>query len=612
MVKIMDNMFGWNGKILWVNLTNKTTETEEISLEIYQHFIGGKGLGAYLLFRELKAEDEPLGPRNTLFFLSGPLQGLSAPNVGRWTLVTKSPLTGFFLDSHSGGSLGREIKNAGYDAIAIKGISKNPIVLVVENDNIQFQNADHLWGKGTQETTKILYESVPKGSAVYVIGPAGENLVLTSTGCCELAHQTGRGGAGAVLGSKNLKGIAVRGTNRIKAKDSNILREINQWAAKTWKEKTNDDFKFYGTGSLVEIANERGQFPTKNWRHSYFEGYQKLMPEKYRHLALGAHQSCPHCIMRCTHAYRTTDPSNPSIDVESTVEYETLGLCGGNLGIDDFDAVLRLNYLADDLGLDTISVGSAIGFTMDAYENNILSVDEIGFPINFGDAEAALKLMRMIAFKEGIGGILAKGVKKAAEEIGRNSIDLAVHVKGLDVAAWDPRGKKGLGLSYATAEVGASHLRGWPQTNEKPNSSALDVVESMVWERDTKHLTDSMVICHFTWHFPLSREQKIDLVNGATGMNYDSEKISQFGQRIETLTRLFNIREGASRKDDVLPPKLWTPETIGPSTGMKAFIDMNDFQKSLEKYYSLRGWDSEGVPRRETLEKLGLTKYFEF
>jgi aldehyde:ferredoxin oxidoreductase len=597
---------GWNRQIVWIDLTNRTTRIETLPSEVYEDFIGGKGLGAFLLYRELAPNIDPLGPSNVLFFMTGPLQGLPAPNVGRWSLITKSPLTGLFIDSHCGGPLGREIKNSGYDAIAVRGKSDTPVWLKLEDDSIQFIDAQSLWGKGTQETTKLMHESSIKGSAVYVIGPAGENMVLSATGCCELAHQTGRGGVGAVLGSKNLKGIAVRGTQKTNSYDPAAIREVNQDVAAVWKEKTGDDFKYYGTGSLVEVANERGQFPTRNWRNSYFEEYKLLIPENYPDLSTGAHLSCPHCIMRCTHAYKIDDPSNPNSEVESTVEYETLGLCGGNLGISDFRAVLRLNYLADDLGLDTITTGSTIGFAMDLFEAGILSESEIGFPLSFGDDKAALKIMKMIASKEGFGSILAKGTRKAAEEIGRGSAEFAVHVKGLETAAWDPRGKKGLGLSYATADVGASHLRGWPQTTEKPDSSALDVIESMVNERDTKILTDSMIVCHFTWHFPLSREQKIKLVNGATGLNCDSEKVSTFGQRVETLIRLFNIREGITRADDILPPKFWQKETIGPSKDMMSFIDREDFEKSLDMYYALRGWNAWGIPTEATIDKLGL------
>ncbi|MFW9926059.1 MAG: aldehyde ferredoxin oxidoreductase C-terminal domain-containing protein, partial [Candidatus Thorarchaeota archaeon] len=421
------------------------------------------------------------------------------------------------------------------------------------------------------------------------------------------AHQTGRGGCGAVLGSKNLKGLIVKGTQKVSPADPETFSQLRKMMTERWNEKTDSDFKEYGTATLVEVANERGQFPTRNWRNTYFEGYESITPDQTKQWITGHHLSCPHCIIRCTHSYKTEDPSNPGMEVESTPEYETFGLCGGNLGINNAQKIFQLNYLADDLGLDTISAGSAIGFAMDAFENGMLDENEIGFSAAFGDGDAALKLMRMIAFREGIGSILAKGVRQAATEIGRGSEDLAVHVKGLETAAWDPRGRKGLGLSYATADVGSSHLRGWPQTTDKPESSALDVIESMVTERDTKILTDSLIICHFTWNFPLSRDEKIQLLNSATGLKYDDKQVSIFGQRVETLIRLFNINEGIKRKDDVVPPKFWQAETIGPSKGMKAFIDKDDFEKSLDQYYEYRGWNKEGVPTSGTIDKLGLS-----
>jgi aldehyde:ferredoxin oxidoreductase len=598
---------GWNGKILWVDLTSKTTRTEELSSKIYEAFVGGKGLGTYLLYRNLDAGIDPLGAENILFFMTGPLQGLPAPNVGRWTLVTKSPLTGLYLDTHCGGPLGREIKNAGYDAIAVTGKSDSPITLVLENEKVVFEDAQSIWGKGTHEATRILHDQTTKGSAVYVIGPAGENAVLTATGCCEIAHQTGRGGAGAVLGSKNLKGVVVRGTGKISADDRDAIREVNKTVTKVWNEKADTDFKKYGTPFLVEVSNERGQFPARNWQSGYFEGYESLTPEEMEPWYIGAHQSCPHCIMRCTHAYKTEDPRSPGADVESTTEYETLGLCGGMLGIGDARCVFQLNYLCDDLGLDTIGTGSLIGFTMEAYERGVLSEEEIGFPLPFGECEGAKKLVEMIARKEGIGAVLAKGTRLAAEEIGKGSESFAVHVKGLDIPAWDPRGKKGMGLSYATSSVGASHLRGWPQTVEPPDSSALDVIDSMIEQRDIKILRDSLVVCHFTYHLPLTHDQNIIMLNGATGRNYDVESISAFAQRVETLARLFNIREGLSREDDALPPRFWEGEKEGPAKGMKAFVDQEDFEKSLDKFYEIRGWGKDGVPKKETIKKLGLS-----
>jgi aldehyde:ferredoxin oxidoreductase len=277
------------------------------------------------------------------------------------------------------------------------------------------------------------------------------------------------------------------------------------------------------------------------------------------------------------------------------------------LGINDAQCVMQLNYLCDDLGLDTIGTGSIIGFAMEAFETGVLSEEEIGFPLPFGDSEGAKKLVVMIAQKEGIGAILAKGTHNAAKRIGKGSESFAVHVKGLDVPAWDPRGKKGMGLSYATASVGASHLRGWPQTSDQPDTSALDVIESMIEQRDIKILRDSLVVCHFTYHMPLKHDQNITMLNGATGLNYDTDSIAEFAQRIDTLSRLFNIREGVGRRDDILPPRFWEAETHGPAEGMKAFVDQEDFEKSLDKYYELRGWGKDGVPTKETIKKLGLS-----
>ena len=600
---------GWNGKILWVDLTSGKSRSERLSKQVYSDFVGGKGLGTYLLYRELDAATDPLGPDNLLLFLTGPLQGLPAPNVGRWTLVTKSPLTGLYLDTHCGGPLGREIKNSGYDAVGVRGRSEYPTVLVIEDDDVRLEPAGDIWGRGTQESTRILHDRHNKGSTVFAIGPAGERMVPVATACCELAHQTGRGGAGAVLGSKNLKGFVAKGSGKVSAADVDEIRRINRDLVKGWNEKTDYGFKDYGTPFLVELSNSRGQYPTRNWQSGYFEKHEGLDAETMsREWGLGRHHSCPHCVMRCTHAFRTEDPSNPGIEVESTVEYETLGLMGGNLGIDDPQGVLKLNYLCDDLGMDTISTGSIIGFAMEAFEKGIMTEEEIGFSLNFGDVENAIRLAKMISARDGIGDVLADGVKKASEQIGKGSESFAVHVKGLEVPAWDPRGRRGLGISYATAEVGASHLRGWPQTLDMPELPAVDVMESLIENRDTKILTDSLIVCHFTYHLPLEHDVKIDLLNAATGVNYTRERISRFANRVETLTRLFNIREGIGRADDRIPPRFWEKQPNGPAKGMAAFLDKDDFNAALERFYELRGWDKEGIPMEETVEQLGLAE----
>jgi aldehyde:ferredoxin oxidoreductase len=598
-------LLGWNGKILWIDLATEETREEILDSEIYEKFVGGKGLGAYLLYRDMEAGTDPLGPDNLLLFMTGPLQGLPAPNVGRWSLVTKSPLTGIFLDAHCGDALGREIKMSGYDAVGIRGKAKNPTTVLIEDETISFEDASHIWGKGVYESTRVLKDSHQKGAIVYVIGPAGENMSLISAGCCEIAHQTGRGGSGAVMGSKNLKAVVAKGTKQIAPSDRKVFGAVRKEAQKLWDDKGPEyGFKKYGTSTLTEVSNSRGQFPTRNWQSGYLDENEDLWPEKLTEWYAGNDMSCPHCIMRCTHAYQTEVDGE---QVLTTPEYETWGMMAGGLGISDPQILFKLCYFADDLGIDTISSGSVIGFAMEAFEKGILTEDEIGFPLRFGDGDAAIRLLRMIGMRDGIGDILTLGVKKAAAKIGKGSEALAVHVKGLEVAAWDPRGKKGLGLSYATGDVGASHLRGWPATNDPPMESAVDMVESMIEGRYLKILRDSLVVCHFVWHFPLGFKPLIRLLNGATGLTYNQESINLFGQRVETLTRMFNQREGISRADDILPQRFWEGHVSGPNEGLPAYISKEDFEASLDRYYDLMGWDKEdGLPTAATLKKLGL------
>ncbi|MCK5237914.1 MAG: aldehyde ferredoxin oxidoreductase family protein [Candidatus Thorarchaeota archaeon] len=596
----------WNKKILWVDLTTETISIEHLEETVYTNFIGGKGLGAYLLYKYLSKGVEPLSPENIFILLSGPLQGLPAPSVGRWSIVTKSPLTGIFLDSHCGGPTGRDIKKAGYDAVCLKGRADSPKILIIDNDIISFEDASEYWGKGVYETTDLLHKKYGKDFSVYTIGPGGENQSLIATACCEVAHQTGRGGGGAVLGSKNLKAVVVRGTNKIHAHNVDAIREVNKEFNTKWQ-NLDIDFKKYGSRHLVEIANEVGQYPAFNFKNGYFDEFRRLdhveMDEKF---GVKGQHSCPHCVMHCTHAFKTNDPRDPSLEIESMVEYETLGLLGGNIGISDPEAVLKLNYLCDDLGLDTISAGGVIGFAMEAFERGILSEDEIGFSLPFGDTTGAMRLLSMLATKEGIGEILSNGVKKSSQEIGKGSESFAVHVKGLEIPAWDPRGRLGQGLLYATGDIGASHLRGWPAKAVPPDTSVVPIVESLLHGRFEKTIKDCLEVCHFTNRIPLTMDQMVRMVNGATGLDYTQERMTEIGRRIETLTRMFNVREGMTQADDTIPPRLWEPQTHGPREGMRSFMNEEDLQAGLQEYYELLGWHADGIPTNETIKHLGL------
>jgi aldehyde:ferredoxin oxidoreductase len=599
----------WKKQILWVDLTKKTTKVQTLKESVYEQWVGGRGLATYLLYRYLKPSVDPLSPQNILIFATGPLQGLPAPSSGKFALVTKSPLTGLYLDCYCGGAFGQEFKKSGYDAVLVKGRAAKPTVLVINDDKIEFRDAQDLWGQGVYKTTKKLEKELGKGASVFAIGPAGENMVKNATACCEIAHQTGRGGAGAIMGSKNLKAVVANGTGSIEAADIGAMRAIHGPVSKGWKTVEGQDaFKDYGTTFLPAVSNSLGQLPTRNFRSGYFEEVDKMDPAVLAKWNIGAHHSCPQCVMRCTHAFQTEDPYEPGSKVESTIEYESLGMLGPNCGISDLQTLLKMNYACDNFGLDTISLGVVIGFAMEAFEKGILTEDDIGFPLPFGDGEAAIKLLKMIAYKEGIGKVLSQGVRAASKEIGKGSEKFAVHVKGLEVPAWDPRGRKGMGLSYVTCAVGGSHLRGWPATTDPPDTSALDVVESLVEARVQKILRDCLILCLYTYRLPLSIPQSISLLNAASGLNFDESSIALLSQRIETLSRLFNIREGTSRKDDVLPPRLWEPEATGPRKGMTSAVSKEDFEAQVDKFYELRGWDKRGRPKKKTLELLGLSK----
>lgn len=601
----------WNKKILWVDLSTLTTRTEDLEPGIYEKFIGGKGLGAYLLYRSVDNNTNPLSSDNVLFLLSGPLQGLPGPNVGRWTVVTKSPLTGIFLDTHCGGPTGRDIKKAGYDALCIVGRAEKPTTIVIDESSVEFEDASALWDKGIYESTELLRSAHRPNFSVYSIGPAGAHQVKFAMASCEIAHQTGRGGVGAVMGSKNLKAVVVRGSNSVDAHNVQEIRSVNKEFIESWR-SLDIDFKKYGTRHLVELANTFGQFPTYNYKSGYFEEYEKIGHERLEQEYKSSNDySCPHCIMRCTHAFTTQDPRNPSTEVDSTIEYETLGLLGGNLGISNPNEVLMLNYLCDDLGLDTISTGGVIGFAIEALERGLLSEDRVGFKVTFGDFEHICKLVQMIASRDGIGDLLAEGVRHVSGDIGKESEEFAVHVKGLEIPAWDPRGRLGQGLLYATGDIGGSHLRGWPPTTDPPDSSVVPFVEALLPARIEKTVKDSLIICHFTNRVPITLEQMTRMLVGASGVDYSLDDMKDFAFRVESLIRLFNIREGITRKDDTLPPRFMEAEPDGPRKGMRAFVDESDLDKGLDRYYELLGWDKDGVPTGTTLRKLGLANLLE-
>ncbi len=584
--------------------------------------MGGKGLGTFYLYREVPQRVDPLGPENRFYLAAGPVQGTRIPFAGRCTAVSKSPLTGLYIDSGAGGYLGPELKRAGYDLLVIQGQAEQPVWLNISPDETAIRDASHLWGKTTHETELALRKEEPK-NGVLSVGPAGERLVRFACLTHNYFRTFGRGGLGAVLGAKRLKAIAIRGhSGNIPTPDSNqeqALTKLLVKRARTAKEKGNDLY-FHGTPWLVWRSNNIGMFPTRNFQTTHFEHHLKLSPDRLEDIFVQKRrrQPCERCPISCSWVITKAFPWAPA-EVTGAVavpEYETLGLLGGNLGIADAEAVIQANHLCNILGLDTISTGNVIGLLMELAQRGELSEAYREEGVRFGDSPGVIQLVRKIGLREGLGDALAEGARRFAQKIGPQASQLAIHVKGLEFPAWDPRGKLGLGLSYATAAAGASHLRGWPVTGEAPQKSARSVLPSLVEQQNLKILKDSLIICHFTHSIspPLDIKDCADIYKVVTGEPATEDSVRRIAARIWLLARLFNIREydEAPRHYDQLPTRLMEePVPSGPGKGLTAFVSRQDFEECLTELYHLRGCDSTGHPTQTAINNLELEKLYQ-
>lgn len=610
-------MFGWTAKLLRVDLSSQQIKEETISPKILTQFMGGKGLGSYFLYHEVPSHTNALSPENRFYLVTGPLQGTGIPITGRIAAISKSPVTNHYIDSQMGGYLGPELKRAGYDLLVIQGQAEKPAWLQISPDETEIKNAKDLWGKTTHETEHILRKSAPK-TGILSIGPAGEKGALLACLVHNYFRNFGRGGLGAVFGAKQLKAIAVRGgSNSIPTSDDKqkleMVKELARRAKKA-KEKGHS-LHYHGTPWLVPYANTTGQFPTRNFQTTFFEDYEKISPE---HMEANVDKKlqrtpCEGCLISCawtTNKSFTWIPKDKSGYV-AMPEYETLGMMGGNLGISDPETIIRLNFLCNWYGLDTISTGNVIGLFMEASERGLLPKDWEAQGIQFGETNKTVTLVEEIGRCKGLGRYLAKGTKQFAQHLGTKAQQIAVETKGLEYPAWDPRAKLGLGLSYVTAACGASHLRGWPRTAKPPEKSAIDVLDSLVKQQNLKILKDSLIICHFTHSISpaLTITDCVNLYNLATGDHATEDTLNEVAERVWLLARMFNERESdqAPRTFDSLPPRFMNePIPSGPRKGFTAFITQEDFEESLTQLYQRRGCDAEGRPTKEAKQRLGL------
>jgi aldehyde:ferredoxin oxidoreductase len=605
---------GYTRKILRVNLTEEKVTVEELQNSYLKKYIGGAGLAARMLYDELKPGIDPLAPENKVIFLAGPLAGTIAPTGSRIGAYTKSPMTGGFFHSSAGGNFASELKYAGYDGVVIEGKSLKPLYLFIDNERTELRDASHIWGEGTFRAQEHIKNDIgDEATQVAVIGPAGERLVRFSSvivGCRAL----GRGGLGAVLGSKKFKGLAVRGKGKLEVHDMQATLETTHNLLNVMRSNpsTGQILPQFGTPVLVNANNALGVFGSRNWQKETFEGAENLSAETMRDKIVVRNKSCFACPLMCGKYCEVVEGPYKGYKNEGP-EYENIFSLGAMCGIDSIETVAVAERECDDLGMDAIETGVAIAFSMEASEKGILTPDETdGMELKFGKTEILLPMVRKIGMREGFGDKLADGVKRASENIGRGSEAFAVHNKGMTFAGHSARGLLGHALGYATGPRGGSHHDSRP-TGERSGLVPRDTIEGKGrYTINVNHLnifTDSMIVCHLAENIwgPIEINQcVVDILNVVTGMDITVEEAVETAERIWNVIRAFAVREGLRREHDSLPKRFLT-EAIpdGPSKGMVITEEM--LEKMKDEYYELRGWDIRtGIPSPELLLKLDL------
>jgi aldehyde:ferredoxin oxidoreductase len=612
---------GYTGKILRVNLSNKNISVEKPDEKFYRQYFGGTALIAYYLLKELRPGVDPLGPDNKLIFSAGVITGIPCACSGRSGVGSKSPLTGGWGDSQAGGFWPAELKRAGWDAIIIEGVSESPVYLWINGDKVEIQDASHFWGKATYEVEKqIQNELGDKRIRVAQIGPAGEKLVRIAAIANDINHYYGRNGHGAVMGSKKLKAIAVRGHKALSLADPEKIREMAKWIAEN--KALYQGLTDYGTGAGLSLFHSQGILPTRNFQEGQFEDHEAISGVTMAQTILSGRDNCYACPIDCKRRVKVESPYNVD-PVYGGPEYETLAALGSLCGVGNLKAIAKGNQLCNALGLDTIATGVNIAFAMECFEKGILTREDTGgIELKFGNAEAMLTMIEMIAKREGLGDTLAEGVKRAAEKIGRGATEFAMQIKGQEIPMHEPRGKVGLGLGYAVSPTGADHMHNihdhmfavegpfletWKAVGINKALSPFDLSPAKVrmfnYYVNWRHFQNCAVICMFA---PLNPSQTVEIVNGATGWNTTVFELMKVGERALALARAFNAREGYTTKDDVIPNRFYKSFSSGPLKGKK--IGKKNMQQAIKTYYDMAGWDSKrAVPITGKLHELDLS-----
>ena len=616
---------GYHGKILHVNLNELSWEVETPPEEFYRKYMGGSALGMYYVLKHTPPYADPLGPENTLVLSLSVLTGVAISGQSRMTASAKSPLTGAIGDSQSGGFFPAEMKFAGFDAIVLYGKAEKPVYLWIKEGEVELRPADHLWGKDTAEVETLIKDELDdKRVHILQTGIAGENLVRFAAMISMANRANGRTGMGAVMGSKNLKAVVVRGKMRPTVADKSGLNELARWGAKNFPDSDVFGMGMYGTAEVTNWQDETGGLPTRNWVSGTFEGALALDGKTMSDTILKERDTCYACTVKCKRVVEVTDGDFKVDPIHGGPEYETVATFGSYSGIDNLPAVSLANQYCNQYGMDTISCGATIAWAMDCFEQGLLSKEDTGgVELRFGDAKAMTEMTRMIAMREGFGDVLAEGSAKAAEQLGKGQ-ELVVAVKGQELPAHMPEVKRSLGLIYAVNPFGADHqssehdpsYEDYPDKMKEiglvnPQPGNVLNTEKVHYALTTQYLysaLDSVNICQFvfgpSWHL-YGSEQLRQLVELVTGWDVSMEELLEVGARRLNMLRAYNAREGIGRDQDKLPPKLFKPRVGGATDGVA--LDEQVLEIAKDMYYEEAGWDSSsGMPTEEKLKELGL------
>ena len=602
-------MYGYHGKALVVDLSSGAHRWDNIPEQVLRSFIGGIGLGTYLLYKYCPAGADPLGPDNPLIFAASPLVGSRLTTSSKFAVMTKSPLTGFIGDSLSSSFLATELKKSCGDALIIVGQAETPTLLFIENGVPQFLDAAGLMGLGTFDTEQAVKERLGRQTRVASIGPAGENLVRYASIANDGGRQAGRCGPGAVMGSKTLKALALQGSQTVDVAMPGATHQYSLDLSKRSLGAATEKYRELGTMANVSVFNRLGTLPTRNFRESTFEGAEKVSGEHLHQEHLAKNASCANCTIGCEKILVTSDKGKKS---KGRMEYESLFALGPLCGVDDPNTVIRAAAICDDLGMDTISAGVTIAWAMECFDKGLLSTNDTGgIDLSFGNGQAILDILELIGHRKDLGGLLAEGTKMAAERLGGGSSDWAMQVKGLEMPGYEPRSLKTMALGLAVTPRGACHNRSSAYEadfSEQVDRLSVDESRGIIAaeSEDFEAVLDSLIWCKFLRKaFNDFYEESAQVYTMITGWDMSLDELKQAGERIHNLKKLFNIREGWSRRDDALPPRtLQEPLPTGVVAGVGLTQEELDYM--IAGYYQARGWNDDGSVPDTKLVELGL------